>query len=63
MKKNLILLFLLSFSLTVYARSTDDVAVDTAQVMKLDSDGYQLRRSDAEQTITKATKALQLAKK
>lgn len=63
MKKNLILLFLLSFSLTVYARSTDDVAVDTAQVMKLDSDGYQLRRSDAEQTISKATKALQIAKR
>lgn len=56
-------MFLLSFSCAVYGSSIDDIAVDTTQVIKLDSDGYQLRRSDAELTIAKATKALQIAKK
>src|SRR6201986_323217 len=63
MKKILALFCFLVFSLTfVYANVMDDVATDTVQINKLNSEGYQLRRSDAEQTIAHATKALKLAK-
>ena len=38
------------------------VTGDTAQVNKLNHDGYAIRRSDAQQTIAKGTKALQIAR-
>jgi tetratricopeptide (TPR) repeat protein len=63
MKRIFVFLFSILFSFTVYANPADDVAADTAQVNKLNDDGYKLRRSDAEQTLANANKALSLSKK
>ncbi|MCJ8210930.1 tetratricopeptide repeat protein [Mucilaginibacter sp. RS28] len=66
MKKISALLFFIFLSITVYGNTLDDVIstdrlADTALINKLNSDGYNLRRSDADQTIKKATKALKLS--
>jgi len=63
MKKSLVFILFIVFSLAVYANSSADVAADTTQVNQLNNDGYKLRRSDAEQTLAKATKALAIARK
>ena len=61
MKKVLPFLFFTFCYLFVYATNAEQVAGDTSTVNKLNNDGYILRRSDAEQTILKASKALQMA--
>ncbi len=61
MKKVLPFLFFALCYLFVYVDAAAQVTGDTAQVNKLNNDGYNLRRSDAEQTILKAIKALALA--
>ncbi|NCD69891.1 tetratricopeptide repeat protein [Mucilaginibacter agri] len=63
MKKVTVILLLIFISVNVYGNLFSDVAPDTAIVNKLNSDGYKIRRSDAEQTIASAQKALKLAKK
>lgn len=63
MKKLIAFLFSIVFSLSVYGYMSPDVTGDTALINKLNNDGYNLRRSDAEQTIEKGSKALQLARK
>ncbi|WDF54042.1 tetratricopeptide repeat protein [Mucilaginibacter sp. KACC 22063] len=63
MKKLIAFLFSIVFSTVVYGNIFKYVATDTAEISKLNNEGYNLRRSDPDQTIAKASKALQLAKK
>lgn len=58
-----ILFFILCF-ISVYGKAASEVTIaDTIQVNRLDSDAYRLRRTDAEQTIAMANRALRLARK
>ncbi|QQL50671.1 tetratricopeptide repeat protein [Mucilaginibacter ginkgonis] len=61
MKKLLLLILFTICLFPVYASYTEEVTSDTAQVNKLNDDGYAMRKSDPEQTIAMGTKALKLA--
>lgn len=64
MRKTYTFLLVFFVSLTVYAKDFDEVTViDTAAVIKLNRQAYGNRLTDPEQTVTDATRALEMAKK